>query len=163
MKDGRREIQFSPVESGASGSSFAGLSPKAEREAQGKDPSHLHPLAETADHAPRAVAISPARDKAMEAAEPTNISPEQEKTWTLPAMPEHFQEFPTPRRTYELAMQKMREKMERGEHVSALDLIATHESYWARDLDRAEALREIEKLTEKLKRVRERHGGKRVI
>ncbi len=60
-------------------------------------------------------------------------------------------------------MKNMRERMERGEKVSALDLIATHESYFARDLDREEALREMEKLTEKLKRIRERHGDKRMI
>ena len=78
-------------------------------------------------------------------------------------MPEHFREFPTPRHTYELAMQRMRERMELGEKISALDLIATHESYFARDLDREEALREMDKLAERLKRVRERHGNKRMV
>ncbi len=163
MSEHRRDIQFYPLEPGASGDTFVGLSPKAERETQVREISPPHPTAGTADRTPRAIDISPARDKAMQTAEPTNISPYAEKTWLTPPMPESFEDFPTPLRTYEQAMQTMRERMERGESVSALDLIATHESYFARELDREEALREMEKLAEKLKRIRERHGDKRMI
>jgi len=163
MSDRRRDIQFSAVESGASGDSFASLSPKVEREAQEKEPNSTSTSVRMQGKAVPRVEISQARDRAIRTAQPTNISPTQEKAWLPPPMPEHLRDFPTPHHTYEQAMKNMRERMERGEKVSALDLIATHESYFARDLDREEALREMEKLTEKLKRIRERHGDKRMI
>lgn len=162
MSEKRRDIQFSPVESGPSGLPFASLSPQAEREAQAKAPEFFAP-AQTNQHAASPVEISPAKDRAMRIAKPLDISPAREWGTLPPPMPKHLETFPTPRHTFERAMASMRERMERDEHVPSLDLIATHESYFARELDREEALRNMEALAEKLKTLRERRGDKRMI
>lgn len=162
MSEKRRDIQFSPVESGPSGSPFASLSPKTEREAQAKAPEFFAPV-QTDQPAASPMEISPAKDRAMRIAKPLDISPAREWGTLPPPMPKHLETFPTPRRTFERTMASMRERMERDEHIPSLDLIATHESYHARDLDREEALRNIEALAEKLKTLRERRGDKRMI
>lgn len=160
MSPRRRDIQFSPIESAPTDASFASLSPQQEREENTRVAVEIG-SPRSSDVPSREMSISPARAKAVELAGSLGMSPASEKD-PLPPMPEHLESFPTPRKEFESYMEKMRERAENGHEIRARDLIATFESYHARDLDRDEALREMDGLTEKLKKVRERHGDKRM-
>ena len=168
MKGSRRDIQFHPVESSPTGASFDALSPRKELEAQEQKTrssstdlkprnGHIHTSAS------EAAQISPVRERALANAKSNiGINPVIEAT-RLPRMPEQLEDFPTPRHVYTQAMESFRERLEQSEPIRSLDLIATHESYNVRDIDREEALRNIEKLADKLKLTRDKHGDKRMM